>query len=761
MDTTMPTASEHVELTTPLGEELLFHGMLAHDELSRPGEFQLDLLSKNKDVDRDVVLGGKVGIKVLTQDGSERFFNGFVTRFSAGGSLGRYARYHAVVKPWLWFLTRTADCRIFQDKSVKQIVEEVFADHAAVADFVFELTETYSPLKYCVQYRETDFNFVSRLLEDEGIYYYFRQTEGHHTLVMTDSMDKHNPTPGYEKLQYIAPQVLVRPGTEYISSWEVSREVQPGVYVHDDYDFERPSVDLLTSKTLPRAYKPSDGEVYDYPGFYLQKPDGERCAHVRIDEYGARFETAQAATNYRGVLVGARFTLEGHPIAKLNGDYLVVGATQTLESSQYESGDSAGTGSGFRCSFTALSVSQQFRPPRGTPKPFVQGPQTAVVVGPEGDEIYTDNYGRVKVQFHWDRKGKKNENSSCWIRVATPWAGKNWGVVHIPRIGQEVIVDFLEGDPDQPIVIGSVYNAEQMPPYALPGNKTQSGIVSRSSSGGSPETFNELMFEDKKGSELVYLRAEKDYTNAVENDEVRWVGHDKWIEVDNDETTTVGHDRTETVNNDETITIHGNRTETVDKDEKITIHMNRTETVDKDETITVHASRKVSVDKNETKTVKLQRSHTVGINETITVGGAQEVTVGGLQAVTVGAAQMNSIGGVQSNSIGAGRTVSVGGTQSVTIAKNGSMTISGDESRTVNGKRETSISKNDTLNVGKNLMVKASEEISITTGDASITMKKDGTIVIKGKDITIEGSGKINVKASKDIVMKGSKIVQN
>jgi type VI secretion system secreted protein VgrG len=757
----MPTTSEYVELVTPLAEELLFHGMVAHEELSRPGEFQLDLLSKNKNVDRNKILGGKVTIKVLLNDDKVRYFNGFVTRFTAGAALGRYSRYHATVSPWLWFLTRTADCRIFQDKTAKQIVEDVFADHPDVADFAFELTETYPTLKYCVQYRETDFNFVSRLLEHEGMYYYFRQTDGHHTLVVTDSMDKHDCAPGHDKLQLIESHVLVKPGTEYISTWDISQEVQPGKYAHDDYDFERPSVDLATTKSLPRPYVPSTYEVFDYPGCYLQKSEGERSAHVRIDEYGARFEKVQAATNYRGVQVGARFTLEGHNVDTVNGDYLVVAATQTLESTEYESGDASTTGSGFRCSFTALSCSQQFRPPRVTPKPFVQGPQTAIVTGPGGDEIYTDKYGRVKVQFHWDRKGKKDENSSCWIRVSHPWAGKAWGAVAIPRIGQEVIVDFIEGDPDQPIITGKVYNAEQMPPYELPANMTQSGIVSRSSPGGSPETFNELMFEDKKGSELIYLRAEKDYTNAVENDEVRWVGHDRWVEVDNDETNHIYRDRTETVDRDETITVHGKRTEVVDKDETITIHMNRAEQVDKDESITIKGSRTITVSKTEDATVMLQRSHTVGINETITVGAAQEVSVGGLQAITVGAAQLTTVGAAQTNAVGGNRSVTVGGNQATTVGKNFTVTVAKDESHKVAGGRQTAITKDDELKVDKKLVVTVGESIMFKTGDASITMKKDGTITIKGKNITLEGSGKINVKASGDLVMKGSKITGN
>ncbi len=302
-----------------------------------------------------------------------------------------------------------------------------------------------------------------------------------------------------------------------------------------------------------------------------------------------------------------------------------------------------------------MTTKQQFRPRRTTPKPFVQGPQTAIVVGPSGEEIYTDDdgMGQVKVQFHWDRRGKHDAKSSCWIRVSHPWAGKGWGAVALPRIGQEVVVDFLEGDPDQPIITGRVYNGEQVHPYALPANKTQSGIKSRSSMGGNPDNFNEIRFEDKKGSEQVFIHAEKNQDIEVENDETHWVGHDRKKTIDHDETTLVKHDRTETVDNNETITVHGARTETVDKDETITIHANRTETVNKSETITV----------------ALQRTHTVGINETKTVGGAQEITVGGAagdhrrrrrRRSTSARSQTFSAGASQSINVGANQTTNVG-----------------------------------------------------------------------------------------------------
>jgi type VI secretion system secreted protein VgrG len=756
-----------MEVTTPLKDDLLFHGMHAREELSRLSEYNLDLLSPKNDIDPDKILGKNVTVKLALPDDTTRYFNGFVTRFAQGGSYGRYIRYSAVVHPWLWFLTRTTDCRIFQEMTVPEIVEKVFADHG-MADFKLALTGSYRKWVYCVQYRETDYNFVTRLMEEEGIYFYFTHTDGHHTAVLTDSTSKHAPTPGYETIHFAAPEQLVKPELEHINSWDFSRAIQPGVYVHDDYDLERPSVELKTKKVLPRTYAPSDYEIYDYPGHYLQKADGEQYADVRINEFGTQFETSRASSNVKGIHVGSLFTLDGYPREDQNAEHLIVSASYDLEFSDYEAMP-AGGGTSYGNSFVAMSSKQQFRPRRLTPKPFVQGPQTALVVGPGGDEIYTDKYGRVKVQFHWDRLGKKNETSSCWIRVSSPWAGKNWGTISTPRMGQEVIVDFLEGDPDQPIITGRVYNAEQMPPYDLPANKTQSGTKSRSSMGGGAANFNEIRLEDKTGSEQLFIHAEKNQDIEVEHDETHWVGHDRTKTIDHDETSHIKHDRTETVDNNETITVHGARTETVDKDETITIHGNRTETVDKNETITISGNRSITVSKSETATVALQRTHTVGINETITVGAAQEITVGALQAVTVGAAQTitvganqsTTVGAAQSTSVGAARSIEVGAAQSTTVAANGSMSIGGDEAREVKGARATSVGKNDATKVTKDWVVDAGEEIVLKTGDASITMKKDGTIVIKGKDITIQGSGNVNVKADSDIVMKGSNIKHN
>ncbi|HYS26082.1 MAG TPA: type VI secretion system tip protein TssI/VgrG, partial [Vicinamibacterales bacterium] len=743
-----------MDIATPLGEGvLLFHGMRGREELGRISEYHLDLLSDNGEVDVDAILGKNVTIKLALPDDSTRHFNGFVTRFAQGEMHGRYYQYTAVVHPWLWYLTRTADCRIFQEMTVPDILKKVFADHP-VADFKFELTSSYRKWTYCVQYRETDFNFVSRLMEHEGIYYYVRHTDGHNTLVITDSCSKHTPAAGCEELAFIPPERLVRPELEHIGSWQFSREIQPGVYVHKDYDLERPSVDLKTQKVLARTYSPSNYEVFDYPGTYVQKPDGEQYAGVRIDEFGTQFEVVDGMTNARGMTVGALFTLDGHPRADQNREHLVIAAHYDLVFSDYEAAPEGG-GTSYQCRFSAMSTQQQFRPRRATPKPFVQGPQTAMVVGPAGDEIYTDQFGRVKVQFHWDRLGKKDENSSCWMRVSHPWAGKGWGAVSTPRIGQEVIVDFLEGDPDQPIVTGRVYNAECQPPFGFPAGAVLSGIKSNTHKGSG---FNELSMDDTAGKERVFVHGQYNMDTVVEHDQTSTIHNCRTDKVDVDDSETVGGNQTLHVVKNQTVNIDVNRKETVGGTETITITGHRSETVNGGEDVTVNGARSHTVNGVQTTTISLAEAHTVGAARAHTVGGAEAITVGAAQMVSVGAAQMINVGAIQSTNVGANRSVTVAGGQTTSVGKSATTTIGADESLKVVGGRSTDIGKDDATKVAKNWVIDAGESIVLKTGDASITMKKDGTIVIKGKDLTVRGSGKINVKADGDIVMKGSKI---
>jgi len=741
-----------VEIKTPLGDDgLLFYRLRGREELGRLSEFEIDLLSAKGDIDFDKIVGQGVTIKLELPQDETRYFHGFVTRLVQRGTHGRYFAYHAMIYPWLWFLTRTANCRIFQAKTVPDILKEVLESHTA-ADVKFELTGHYRTWEYCVQYRETDFNFVSRLMEQEGIYYYFKHAEGRATMVLADSYSAHEALKGYAQIPFITADRIMRTDQERITEWQLTREIQPGAYVLKDFDFKKPSTDLKVNYKVKRKHERAAYEVFDFPGEYLEIADGDHYVQARLEELQVDFELGHGTSNARGLSVGRLFKLTGQPRQDQNAEYLVVKTELDIEGGEYEAMGDAGAGT-FNCRFTAMKSSEAFRPARITPKPIVQGPQTAIVVGPSGDEIHTDKYGRVKVQFHWDRFGKSDENSSCWIRVSHPWAGKNWGVIAIPRMGQEVIVDFLDGDPDEPIITGRVYNAEQMPPYDLPGNKTQTGIKSRSSLKGTGANFNEFRFEDKKGSELVTLHAEKDQSISVENDE----------------SVSIGHDRTETVGHDESITIGNNRTEKVGVNETISIGSNRKEDVGANETISIGSNRTITVGASESASVALQRTHNVGVNETISVGAAQEVnvgaaqtiTVGAVQAISVGANQSTNVGGNQSTSVSGDRSINVSGNQSTSVSGNGSASISGDEALSVSGGRTTSVGKDDGLTVTNNLTIQAGDSVTITTGDASISMKKDGTITIKGKDITVSGSGKISVKADGDIVMKGSKILQN
>jgi len=674
-----------MEIDTPLGADtLLFHGLHAREELGRVSEFQVDLLSQKGDIALDDILGKNVNIRVMTAKNQTRYFNGYVTRFAQRGKLGRYHRYLAVVRPWLWFLSRTADCRIFQNKTVPDILKAVFGDHGA-AEFALELSQTYEPWTYCVQYRETDFNFVSRLMEHEGIYYYVRHTDGHNTLVLVDSGSAHSPCPTAETVPFLAPERMVRPDVEHISRWEFGREVQPGVFVHDDYDLERPSVELKTNKSSPRGYSPSDYEIYDYPGCYVKKPEGTRYAEVRLDEYGAQFEVGQASTNHRAITVGYLFTLDGFPRTDQNREYLIASTTYDFEFSAYE-GLPKASGAESRCTLTAIPSAQQYRPRRSTPKPFVQGPQTAVVVGPSGDEIHTDKYGRVKVQFHWDRYGKRDENSSCWMRVSHPWAGKGWGAVSIPRIGQEVIVDFLEGDPDQPIVTGRVYNAECMPPYGLPAGAVVSGIKSDTHKGSG---YNELSMDDTPGKEKVTIHAQYDMNTTVEHDQTTTVHNNRTDQIDVDDSETVGNNQTCTVGVDQTITVGSNQS------------------------ITVGANRSVTVGSNETIAIGAAQSVEIGASQTLAVGAGQTISVGAGHEMTVGAGEQHTVGAGRETSIGAGDTLTVGA--NLMIGAGGTITIT-------NGASSITLAGGTITIKGATIKVEGSGGVNVDAG-GNITMK--------------------------------------
>jgi type VI secretion system secreted protein VgrG len=611
-------------------------------------------------------------------------------------------------------LSRASNSRIFQQKTVPNIVAKIFEEHGfsgEVDDSGLE-AGNYGKHDFLVQYHETDFNFVSRLMEQAGIYYSFRHGKDNHVLVLSDGPTDER-VPGYETIRFVKGESGQGAlGEEHIDSLSVGLQVEPSVFVAKEFDFEKPRAPLLSRKSAPLAGSDAKLEVFEYPGHYID--GGERNAYVgrRLEEQQLDYEAIEGTANARGIRPGARFKLSEYPWAAQNREYLVTSASYTLAVNDYTTGGGSAEAD-FSCHFVAIDGKRSYRTPMATPKPTVSGPQTAIVVGKAGEEIWTDKYGRVKVHFHWDREGKEDETSSCWVRVAQIWAGAKWGAMHIPRIGQEVIVDFLEGDPDRPIITGRVYNGDNMPPYDLPANQTQSGLKSHSTKGGGPKNFNELRFEDKKGSEQVFLQAEKDLESLVKNNEQR----------------TVGANRSTDIGNDESITVGGNRTEQVAKNETIAIGASRTETVAANESVTVGAAR----------------SLTVALADANTIGGAHDLTVGGNDTTSVGGSQSVTVGGGQNTSVGAGSVLDVG--KDLTI--------------NVGAKRSISIAGDDTLEIGKKLSIRVADEISITTGDATISLKKNGDITIKGKNITLDGSGKINVKAGSDLVLKGTKIGQN
>lgn len=621
-------------VTSPLGpDKLLFYRMTAHERLGRLFEFQLEVLSQDPAIPLQNAVAQPLCVHVEPPEGQKRHFHGLVTQFRLSGAHGHLAKYSAVVRPWLWFLTRTADCKIFQAMTVPDIIQAVFRD-LGFSDFENKLSGSYRTWDYCVQYRETDFDFVSRLMEQEGIYYYFRHEEGKHTLVLSDSLGSHEAAPGCEEVPFYPPTAHDRRQREHLFEWSVFQEVQPGSFSLNDFDFEKPKANLrVVKQASPARTHPQGGhEIYDYPGEYVVTADGENYAKARLEERQWQYEQAQGKGTALGLAVGSLFTLTGYDLREdQNREYLIVESIHQLQAAEYESSGTAAPEINQQCSVTAIPSNQPFRSPCLTRKPVVPGPQTAIVVGPSGEEIWTDKYGRVKVQFHWDRYGTKDENSSCWVRVSQQWAGKQWGGIQIPRIGQEVIIEFLEGDPDRPIITGRVYNADNMPPYALPDNQTQSGVKSRSSKTGAADNFNELRFEDLKDAEEVYFHAEKDFNRVVENNDTLKVGFDKkdkgdqTIEIHNNQKLVIGNSESE--DGSQTIEIWKDRSTTIKEGhDTLTINKgNRTETIEKgNETLTIkEGNRSDTIDKgNDTLTI------TQG-DQTVTITAGKNVTEAG------------------------------------------------------------------------------------------------------------------------------------
>jgi len=519
-------ANRPYRATTPLVEDaLLFGSMEAEERLSRPFEFVVTLYSEQAGLDADQLLGKPVTVRIVRNEGHPRYFNGLVADFAQVAFDGRLHHYRVTLRPWLWFLSLTADCRAFQSQTTPQIVQAV-CRQAGYTDLRLALSSSYEPREYCVQFRETDFDFVSRLLEQEGIFYYFEHSDGKHVLVLCDDPATLTSAPGYDS-------VLYQPSTgmdflherELLTSWTYEKSFRSGSFATRQFEFKTPTPVLAGTSSISRDHRPAQFETFDFPALAATSTSVavEQVARVRVQELQTGQMLARGAGNASGLATGRVFRLESHSREDLNIRYLISSTRIKMSNSAYFGGQ-GGAGAQFALSIEAVKADEPYRPARTTVKPLIHGLQSALVVGPSGAEIYPDEYGRVKVQFHWDRQGKMDENSSCWIRVAQTWAGNGWGAVRIPRVGQEVVVAFLDGDPDRPVIVGCLYNGTNKPPYSLPGNATRSGVRSRSSTSGTASNFNEILFEDKKGSEQLSLQAEKDHQLVVKNDSTSKIG---------------------------------------------------------------------------------------------------------------------------------------------------------------------------------------------------------------------------------------------
>ncbi|MDR2881502.1 MAG: type VI secretion system tip protein VgrG [Azoarcus sp.] len=513
---------------TPLGALWWATSLGGTEALSDLYAFTLVLESKQSGIDGQSLIGEVCAVELEAQRGVKRHFSGQIVKVSACSKEDRHWKYVVSIAPKLWHASRRADFRIWQNKSVPEITDEVLQQNAL--RYEWRLKNPYRKWEYLVQYGETDLNFLSRLFEHEGIYYWFEHGPGGETLILGDHFSTHEPFGGYESIPFYSPDVS-RPDEDHYSEWSVSREPEPGRYQHRDYDFKQPSKEMTTEFVDPRGHLFDQYEIYDYPGNYIEPSDGTAYATARLEALQSQQDIIQLVGRVRGATPGTLFTLNKHPVVAFNREYMITRAHYAASNSDYE-GAGKGDEAYFNVGIEALPADRQYRSLPKTPKPRTRGPETAVVVGPAGSEIHTDQYGRVKVHFHWDRYGKKDGEDSCWIRVSYPWAGSKFGGINIPRIGQEVIVDHEYGDPDRPFITGRVYNAQQMPPWELPANKTQSGLMSRSSPGGGSDNTNAIRFEDAKGKEEMWVRAERNRRLEVKKDESTWIGNDRTQQVD-------------------------------------------------------------------------------------------------------------------------------------------------------------------------------------------------------------------------------------
>ncbi len=730
--------------------DLAVVGFEADETLSKPYSVEVTLAAPAEvALEEKELLGQDALLTVNLGDGTARFFHGVVSRvvhWKASKEPDRqYCRMTVV--PRVWTLRHTRRSRIFQEMSVPEIVHQVLGEASVVHRLA--LQGSYRKREYCVQYRESDLDFVSRLLEEEGIFYYFEHTEDGHTQILCDASDSCEPVFGDPRLVFREASRMVA-ASESVHEFAARTEVQPGAVALRDFNFMRPSLDLTTTSNAEEGEQAL--EIYDYPARFEEAGTGKALAKVRLEELRVRTEMGKGASNSRRLLPGYLFQLDEYPVATLNHSWFLLSVRHVGRQPEALLFDQAAPGGqeAYRNEFLCIPAHVPYRPRRITPRPTRPGAQTAIVVGPPNEEIHTDEHGRIKVQFHWDREGQNDDRSSCWIRVSQAWAGPGWGALYLPRIGHEVVVEFLEGDPDRPIVTGSVYNGQNPTPIGLPDHKTQSTL--RSSSSPGENGSNELRFEDAAGNEQVYLHAQRDFNIVIENDKTQQVGGNETLLVKKDRGRTVqGNQTLEVKKNDDTV-IGGNQGLVVVKDRSTTVQGNHTESVVGDQSIEVAGNQSVKVAKASSETVGQGKMVNIGAAYSVTVGAALNQFVGGLLSEQVAGAKTEVIGAKKSETVKGSRTLQVGGSLSEQIDNHRTLKVEKDLLLNVGGRFNHAAKDSYTLSA-KEISLVAEEQFTLKVGSATLQVKKNGDVVIKG--------AKIEVTASGDVIIKGSKIAEN
>jgi type VI secretion system secreted protein VgrG len=753
-------ANRHMKIITPPPTDfLLLAGMSASETISQLFHFRFDVLVDNAKLDQlsrqspgtdpvlTKVLGQDVAVELAMPSGGPRFFHGLCNSITRGGRGSVFTSYRLEVVPHLWRLTKRLRSRIFQQITVPDLLKQLLVSEWQLdANGFVGLEGPFEPRDFIVQYRESDFNFVSRIMEEEGIFYYFEHKSDGHQLVLANVSMNLLPVPEPRRINYETTAGLVYRDAR-IYDWQMRQELRSGKCALRDHCFELPHLHLEAAKTTQASVEVGQTEhrlklgdnvrleLMDWPGKYAQRfdgvtPDGgdqsdrlqkifednKRTVRIRMQEETAQSIVIAGASYCRQLKPGHKFTLQNHPTA--NGDYVLTSVNHTGSNPGYRSG--GGSYIDYANTFVCMPVGLPYRPPRTSRRPVVPGTQTAVVVGPPGEEVFTDKYGRVKVQFHWDAEGKSDAHSSCWVRVGQPWAGKRWGASFWPRIGQEVIVDFVEGDPDQPLIIGSVYNAVQMPPYLGDGfdpkhknNNQISGIKSNTTMGG--EGFNEWRFDDTKGQQQVFFHAERDMHTRVKRDNVELVLNDRHLIVGEEQDGKKLGDQKEKVFQDKHLHVKRHQQEQIEGNLNLTVgHGDAQDGGNVD--IVIEKTKKELIE------------------------GDCHLHVEGGQNTLVDGSLSRSVGGDQSESVGGTVHLQVKGSRNEKIVGDQSLKVGGGFQQQVGGNHAVQAGQEIHLNAGMTLILEAGTQLSLKVGGNFIDINPGG-VFIQGTMVFINSGG--------------------